>query len=73
MKQFVIAIVATLLMPVSFALAQDVARHPGEGDVQRYGGHWRYMHRYWSTPSHPNTSVCWEWDPIDGRWEWECE
>jgi hypothetical protein len=67
-----LAILAALLLSMSSALAQDIARHPGEGDVQRYGGQWRYMHHYWGR-GHVDPKSCWEWDSIDGRWEWECE
>jgi hypothetical protein len=72
MKNLIIAISAMLLISGSIASAQDVARHPGEGDVQRYGGQWRYQHHYWGA-GHVNPKMCWPWDPIDGRWEWECE
>ena len=44
MKNLIIAISAMLLISGSVASAQGVARHPGEGDVQRYGGQWRYQH-----------------------------
>jgi hypothetical protein len=73
MRKLAILMTAILLTPVSLATAQGVARRPGEGDIQRYGGQWRYMHRYWSAPGRVNPKVCWEWDSIDGRWEWECE
>lgn len=72
MKRLAILIAAMFLIPSSLAFAQDVSKHPGEGDVQRYGAPWRYQHRYWGA-GHVNPKECWEWDAIDGRWEWECE
>jgi hypothetical protein len=72
MKNLIVATTAMLLISVSLAVAQDVARHPGEGDIQRYGAPWRYQHRYWGS-GHANPQECWQWDSIDGRYEWECE
>ncbi len=72
MKKLAILTAALLLNSVSLAVAQDVAKHPGEGDIQRYGAQWRYQHRYWGQ-GHENPSECWDWDAIEGKWEWECE
>jgi hypothetical protein len=72
MKRLAILAAALLLLTVPVS-AQGTARRPGEGDVQRYGGQWRYQHRYWNPAYHVNPSACWEWDSLDGRWEWECE
>ena len=72
MKKLAILAAAMLLSFVSLAVAQGVARHPGEGDIQRHGGQWRYQHRYWGS-GRVNPKECWDWDAIDGRWEWECE
>jgi hypothetical protein len=73
MRRLAILTTSILLISASFAAAQGVARHPGEGDFQRYGGQWRYQHRYWNSAGHLNPKVCWQWDPIDGKYEWECE
>ncbi len=72
LKILIILAAAILFIPISLASAQDIAKRPGEGDVQRVGAQWRYMHRYYG-PGHVNPKECWEWDPIDNRWEWECE
>lgn len=73
MKRLMILTATLLVCSATYTFAQDVAKRPGEGDVQRVGGQWRYMHRYWTGPGHENPNVCWQWDPIDGRYEWECE
>lgn len=43
------------------------------GNIQRYGGHWRYMHRDWSgVYGRATPGVCWEWDDERGEWVWAC-
>ncbi|WP_442755248.1 hypothetical protein ACNHKD_00865 [Methylocystis sp. JAN1] len=43
------------------------------GDIQRYGGHWRYQHRDWSgLYGRPDPGVCWLWDDRTGQWLWTC-
>jgi hypothetical protein len=76
MKESAVLAAAMLLISATLASAQaevnDVAAHPGEGDMQRIGAPWRYQHHYWG-PGHVNPKQCWQWDVIDSRYEWECE
>lgn len=66
--------VAILLLAAMFltqpALAHDL-REPG--DLQRYGGLWRYQKRDWSHIfGRPNPGVCWLWDARGEQWLWTC-
>jgi hypothetical protein len=76
MKAFATSLAVMLLLSTTVARTQaeqnDVASHPGEGDMQRIGAPWRYQHHYWGA-GHVNPKQCWQWDAIDGRYEWECE
>ena len=57
------------------AYSHEADRHaPANQDMsahQHYGGHWRHMHRDWSTPDKHVHSICYEWDEILG-WQWMC-
>jgi len=56
------------------ALASPAAAHPRDfGNVQRYGGHWRYQHRDWSDAyGYSSPGICWEWSQRHGEWVWTC-
>ncbi len=72
-RKITFLIAAALFAIAPPALAHDAAGHPTHGDtVQRYGGHWRYMHRDWSTPNTRVPGVCWLWDTREDEWRWEC-
>ena len=54
-------------------LAQAQRSYPNDGNVQSYGGLWRYQKRDWSTPWRPlNPGVCWRWNDYLGNWIWVC-
>jgi hypothetical protein len=67
----------TLLASTALLLATfpAIAQEEGGpyGNIQRYGGHWRYQHRDWSDHhGHPYPAVCWQWDDVTGHWLWTC-
>ncbi len=72
MRTLTLLTIVALLAPVAPALAQRAGPFPGDGDIQVYGGHWRYQHRDWSSPRGPDPGVCWYWNAYMGQWEWEC-
>ncbi|MGJ0507950.1 MAG: hypothetical protein ACR652_12690 [Methylocystis sp.] len=63
--------IAILVLPL---LAGPSMADQGDlGDIQRYGGHWRYQHRDWSwLHGHPTPGVCWTWDDERAAWIWTC-
>ena len=71
MRKLTAMISAALFLSTSLpALAQG---ERALGDIQRYGGQWRYQHRDWSAlHGRPNPGVCWEWDDRMGQWLWTC-
>jgi len=81
MRRVIFIIVACTLMSATPSFAHDDRRHMNEGgeaspheDMSAHshiGGHWRHMHRDWSTPGHHVHSVCYEWDELLG-WQWMC-
>lgn len=73
MRKLTLITLAALLYAAPMAEAQDAGLFPGSGNLQNYGGHWRYQHRDWSSPYRPlNPGVCWEWNYVMGLWEWVC-
>ncbi len=69
-------ILTALILPIALlATFPAAAQEEGGpyGNIQRYGGHWRYQHRDWS-PSigRPDPGVCWQWDGRSGEWLWTC-
>lgn len=55
-------------------LASSVTAHEREpGNIQRYGGHWRYQHRDWrGVYGHASPGICWTWAPRYAEWIWTC-
>ncbi|MGD9545590.1 MAG: hypothetical protein AB7F41_16385 [Methylocystis sp.] len=73
MRRFTLLIFGALLAFAAPAQAERVARNPYDGDLQAYGGPWRYQHRDWSRPGHPHDpGVCYYWNDYVGQWEWGC-
>lgn len=68
-----LSLIAAFLLSASAAQAQRAGPFPYDGDIQVYGGPWRYQHRDWSSPARPlDPGVCWYWNDYIGAWEWEC-
>jgi hypothetical protein len=73
MRKLTLLLIATLLIAAPPALAQRAGPAPNSGDIQAYGGPWRYQHRDWSRPGHPlDPGVCWYWNDRASEWKWEC-
>lgn len=67
MRKLAIAVMLLPLLAAGPALADAPER--ALGNVQRYGGLWRYQKRDWSDHyGYANPGVCWTWN--DQRWEW---
>lgn len=67
MRKLAIAVMLLPLLAAGPALAD--APEGALGNVQRYGGLWRYQKRDWSDYyGYANPGVCWAWN--DQRWEW---
>lgn len=67
----------TTILSAALILASSLpAAAQGEralGDIQRYGGQWRYQHRDWSDLyGRPDPGVCWQWNDRTGVWVWTC-
>ncbi len=73
MRKLTLLTIAALLTAAGSAYAQHAGPFPYDGDIQAYGGHWRYQHRDWSGPGRPfNPGVCWYWNDYTRMWKWEC-
>ncbi len=73
MSRLTLLTIGALLAFAASAQAQHIGQHPYDGDIQKYGGPWRYQHRDWSSPAHPHDpGVCYYWNDYIGQWEWGC-
>jgi hypothetical protein len=73
MRKLTLLTIAALLAAAPAAQARRAGNYAYSGDVQAYGGPWRYQHRDWSRPGHPlDPGICWVWDDRIGDWEWVC-
>ncbi|MGJ0502352.1 MAG: hypothetical protein ACR65X_01145 [Methylocystis sp.] len=78
MRKLTLMIFAGLLAfaPVAFAppaQAQRSGPFPYDGNIQSYGGLWRYQKRDWGTPWNPlNPGVCWQFNDYLHEWRWVC-
>jgi hypothetical protein len=66
--------VAAMLFPL-LAAGPALADSPERvlGNVQRYGGLWRYQKRDWSHYNcYANPGVSWTWNDQRGDWVWTC-
>jgi hypothetical protein len=71
MRKLTAIISAALILASSLPAAAQGER--ALGNIQRYGGHWRYQHRDWSgIHGRPDPGVCWERDAYTGEWLWTC-
>jgi hypothetical protein len=70
MRRFRLLVATTLILASSIPV---VAQEKCLGNLQRYGGPWRYQHRDWSNVyGRLDPGVCWKWDDNFGRWVWIC-
>jgi hypothetical protein len=73
MRRLLLLTAAALLLAAQSAQAQRAGPFPGSGNLQNYGGHWRYQHRDWTRPwGPPAPGVCWYWNSYMEHWEWQC-
>ncbi|BDV34075.1 MULTISPECIES: hypothetical protein [Methylocystis] len=73
MRKLTLLTIAALLTAAGSAHAQSAGPFPSDGNIQSYGGHWRYQHRDWSAPGRPlNPGVCWQWSDSELLWKWVC-
>ncbi|GLI91417.1 hypothetical protein [Methylocystis echinoides] len=64
--------IAVMLVPLLFCGA-SLAQERELGNIQRYGGLWRYQKRDWShVYGYANPGVCWAWNDQRGEWVWTC-
>jgi hypothetical protein len=73
MHRLMLLLIAALLIAAPSAEARRAGHYAYSGDIQAYGGPWRYQHRDWSRQGHPlDPGVCWYRNNFTGEWEWEC-